>query len=592
MAAFVPAAPPRQLHRRSRGCRRRRPRVGIALADRSSRRSPEQQKQQRLQQSLQPPPPLSLRDTVDVWLDNILQTYGDRPTINRAPAAEGDTSYLTGGEPFFIALHRCFLKYGSIYKLCFGPKIFYVVQDPIIARSILKENSILYDKGVLAEVLDEIMGKGLIPADYTTWKIRRRAIVPAFHSMWLKHMTNMFAACTQTLCDKLLAIDGTHPLDMETEYSSLALDIIGKAVFNFDFNSIMSESPIIKAVYRTLKETEHRSMSLIPYWKIPGAKLLVPRLRAFYADMKLVNDTLNTLILSAKRSATAHDLTELENRDYENVSDPSLLRFLVELRGEQTTNQQLRDDLMTLLIAGHETTAAVLTWTTVEMANNPAIVQRAREEIDAVLGDNHPTYEHVQRLPFLRRIVAESLRLYPAPPILIRRLLADTTLPKGAAVEETPLTRGTDVFINVYSLHRSPDLWDEPDKFDPDRWLRPKQNPGVVGWQGYNPAQGLEDGSPLYPTELHSDFAFIPFGGGSRKCVGDHFAILESVVALAMIIRRFDFEFANSPEDVQMTTGATIHTKNGLNMRLYKREVQGANLRTKAGKAGVQISAM
>ncbi|KAI0558852.1 cytochrome P450 family 97G-CYP97G1 [Gracilaria domingensis] len=588
MAAFVPAAFPARVAARQRSpplCdarARRRQRVSAALVDPPSP----------AHRALEPPAPLTLRDTFDLWVDNILQTYGHRPCINDAPSAEGDTTFFIGGEPFFVALHRSFLAYGPIYKLCFGPKVFYVVQDPIIARSILKENNILYDKGVLAEVLDEIMGKGLIPADYATWKIRRRAIVPGFHAMWLKHMTSMFGSCTQTLCDKLQRINGAHVLDMETEYSSLALDIIGKAVFNFEFNSITSESPIIKAVYRTLKETEHRSMSLIPYWKIPGAKVVVPRLRAFYSDMKLINETLNTLILSAKRTATAQDLTELENRDYENVTDPSLLRFLVELRGEQTTNQQLRDDLMTLLIAGHETTAAVLTWTTVELAKHPEMVRKAREEIDAVVGDGHPTYEHVQRLSYLRRLVAESLRLYPAPPLLIRRLLADTTLPKGAATKETPLRRGTDVFINVYSLHRSPDLWDNPETFDPDRWLRPKQNPGVKGWRGYNPASGLEDGSPLYPTEVHADFAFLPFGGGSRKCVGDHFAILESVVALAMIIRRFDFEFANPSQEVQMTTGATIHTKNGLNMRLYRRKTQEANAQTKAETTGVEISAM
>lgn len=519
-----------------------------------------------------PPPPLSSRDALKLWVENILVLYGNRPPRDQAPVAQGDISAVTGDKPFFLALHNAFLDTGPIYKLAFGPKVFIVVQDPVMARNILRENSILYDKGILSEILEEVMGKGLIPADYETWKIRRRAIVPGFHAAWLRHMTSVFGQSTQILCDKLARIDGSAIVDMETEYSSLALDIIGKAIFNFEFDSVNSESPIIKAVYRALKETEHRSMMFLPYWKIPGARSVVPRLRRFYADMQLIGETLNYLIESAKAAATSADLSELESRDYENVTDPSLLRFLVELRGEETTNNQLRDDLTTLLIAGHETTAAVLTWATVELTKNPHIFKLAREEVDRVIGDRTPTYEDVCRLQYMRRVIAETLRLYPAPPVLIRRLLADTTLPQGGAEQETFLMRGTDVFVNVYSLHRSAALWEDPEKYDPERWLYPTRNPGVKGWSGYSPAPGLAEGNPLYPTEVNADFAFLPFGGGSRKCVGDHFALLESVVSLAMIIRRFDFSFADPSLEVEMTTGATIHTKEGLKMRLTRRK--------------------
>jgi cytochrome P450 family 97 subfamily B polypeptide 3 len=374
-------------------------------------------------------------------------------------------------------------------------------------------------------------------------------------------------------------------VDMETEFCSLTLDIIGKAVFNYDFGSVTHESPIIKAVYRVLREAEHRSLSVLPYWKLPGAAALVPRQRAFAADMRLINDTLNTLIASAKATASAADLHELERRDYARVADPSLLRFLVDLRGEEATNVQLRDDLMTMLIAGHETTAALLTWAAFELAQAPALVARARAEVDAVCGDAHPTYEHVKELGLTRRVLAETLRLYPEPPLLIRRCLRDMRLPKGGAERETPVMRGTDIFINVYSLHRSPALWQEPDKFDPDRWLRPHANPGVDDWKGYAPADGLDAGRSLYPNEISADFAFLPFGGGSRKCVGDQFATLEAVVALAMLLRRFDFTLAGKPEDVGLETGATIHTKNGLMMRVTRRDLS-------AGLAPVAASAL
>jgi cytochrome P450 family 97 subfamily B polypeptide 3 len=515
-----------------------------------------------------PPPPLSAADAARLWVENVLVAYGGKKARDSAPCAQGDVSAFLGGEnPFFLLLHSYFQATGPVYKLAFGPKVFIVVQDPAIARSILRDASMIYDKGVLAEILEDIMGKGLIPADYATWKVRRRAIAPGFHKAWLTFMTGMFATCTQVLCDKLLAADGGPAVvDMETEFCSLTLDIIGKAVFNYNFGSVTNESPIIKAVYRVLREAEHRSTTFLPYWKIPGVSLFVDRQRQFKNDMRLINETLNTLIASAKDTASSSELTELEQRDYQSAKDPSLLRFLVDLRGEETTNVQLRDDLMTMLIAGHETTAALLTWATFELAQQPELLHRARTEIENVLGDRSPTYDDVKQMDLLRRILAETLRLYPEPPLLIRRALTDTVLPKGEAADETEIMRGTDIFINVYSLHRSPSLWKDPDRFDPDRWLQPFSNPGVDDWRGYTPGDNLRTGNPLYPNEVNADFAFLPFGGGTRKCVGDQFAMLESVVALAMLLRRLDFKLACRPEEVGMATGATIHTKNGLPM--------------------------
>lgn len=523
-----------------------------------------------------PPPPFTAKDALAVWVENILIAYGGKKATDNIPIAVGDVHDLVGDLPFFEALHRYYEGTGPIYKLAFGPKAFIVLQDPASVRAVLKEGHHLYDKGVLSEVLEDIMGKGLIPADFETWQVRRRAVVPAFHSAWLSYMTGMFAYSTEILCKKLEAAseaNGMVQVDMETEYQSLALDIIGKAVFNYEFGSVENESPIVKAVYRVLLETEHRSTMFLPYWKIPGIEMLVPRQKLFKNDMRLINKALKTAIDAVKESVdTSRDLDELERRDYSNVSDPSLLRFLVELRGEETTTKQLRDDMMTMLIAGHETSAALLTWATYELTKNPGLMKRAREEVDRVLQyDQYPTVEDVKKLSLIRRILAETLRLYPAPPLLIRRLLADTTLPQGSGKEPMKLKRGTDIFINTYSLHRRPDLWERALEFDPDRWLRPQSNRGISGWNGYTPNAGLDNGSPLYPTELHADFAYLPFGGGARKCVGDQFAMLESVVALAMLVRRFEFDLKDPNEQVKITTGATMHTENGLMINVRPR---------------------
>ena len=161
--------------------------------------------------------------------------------------------------------------------------------------------------------------------------------------------------------------------------------------------------------------------------------------------------------------------------------------------------------------------------------------------------------------------IFESLRLYPEPPVLIRRARTEDELPQGSSVmkDGIKLLRGTDIFVSTWNLHRSPELWENPYTFDPTRWERPFKNENVKGWEGYNP----DKVSGLYPNENAADFAFLPFGGGARKCVGDQFAVIEAAVTLSVILKNFDFTFVGSPDDVGMQTGATIHTMNGLKMR-------------------------
>lgn len=141
-----------------------------------------------------------------------------------------------------------------------------MISDPTIAKYILRENTKAYDKGVLAEILAPILGKGLIPADPETWKVRRRAIVPGFHKAWYNAMIGVFVRCNDPLIEKLnSAANKQTTLNMETEFCSVALDIIGKAVFNYDFGSVTKESPVIQAVYCALKEV--RSHHSLPHYE-------------------------------------------------------------------------------------------------------------------------------------------------------------------------------------------------------------------------------------------------------------------------------------------------------------------------------------
>ncbi|KHN25634.1 Cytochrome P450 97B2, chloroplastic [Glycine soja] len=347
------------------------------------------------------------------------------------------------------------MQHGAVYKLAFGPKAFVVVSDPIVARHILRENAFSYDKAVLADILEPIMGKGLIPADLDTWKQRRRA--------------------------------------------------------------------------------EHRSTFYIPYWKIPLARWIIPRQRKFQDDLKVINTCLDGLIRNAKESRQETDVEKLQQRDYLNLKDASLLRFLVDVRGADVDDHQLRDDLMTMLIAGHETTAAVLTWAVFLLAQNSNKMKKAQAEVDLVL------VSFSRKARYIRLIVVEALRLYPQPPLLIRRSLKSDVLPGGHKGDKDgyAIPAGTDVFISVYNLHRSPYFWDRPHDFEPERFLVQNKNEEIEGWGGLDPSRSP---GALYPNEVISDFAFLPFGGGPRKCVGDQFALMESTVALTLLLQNFDVE--------------------------------------------------
>jgi cytochrome P450 len=532
------------------------------------------------------PQPVNMMDVGILVATNILSSLGFGPALGMAAVPDaviqkyegsyisfikgvlgGDLQTLAGG-PLFLLLAKYFQDYGPIFNLSFGPKSFLVISDPVMARHILRESPPeQYCKGMLAEILEPIMGKGLIPADPATWKVRRRAIVPGFHKKWLNRMVTLFCERAEILVHDLEKKQN-QVVDMEERFCSVTLDIIGKAVFNYDFGSVTKESPIVKAVYRVLREAEHRSSSFIPYWNLPYADKWMGGQVEFRKDMTMLDDILADLINRAVSTRQEASAEELEERD--NEEDPSLLRFLVDMRGEDVSSMVLRDDLMTMLIAGHETTAAMLTWTLFELAQGePGLLREVQAEVRTVMkGKDRPDYDDLVAMKKLRYCLIEALRLYPEPPLLIRRARTEDTLPAGSSglSDGIKLLRGTDIFISTWNLHRSPDLWEDPETFDPTRFDRPFKNAGVVGWEGYNPdkVQGL------YPNEQAADFAFLPFGGGQRRCVGDQFAMMEATVTMAIVLNNYDFTFATCPEDVGMRTGATIHTMNGLNMNVRK----------------------
>lgn len=433
-------------------------------------------------------------------------------------------------------------EYGPIYRLAAGPRNFVVVSDPAIAKHVLK-NYGKYGKGLVAEVSEFLFGDGFAIAEGPLWTARRRAVVPSLHKRYLSIMVDrVFCKCAERLVEKLQAdaVNGTA-VNMEDKFSQLTLDVIGLSVFNYNFDALNSDSPVIEAVYTALKEAEARSTDLLPYWKIDFLCKIIPRQIKAENAVSVIRKTVEDLIEQCKEIVESEG-ERIDADEYVNDADPSILRFLLASR-EEVSSVQLRDDLLSMLVAGHETTGSVLTWTLYLLSKDSSSLAKAQEEVDRVLQGRRPTYEDMKDLKFLNRCIIESLRLYPHPPVLIRRSQIPDELPGDYKIDA-----GQDIMISVYNIHHSSKVWDRAEEFLPERF----------------------DLDGPVPNETNTDFRFIPFSGGPRKCVGDQFALLEATVALAVFLQHMNFELVPD-QNIGMTTGATIHTTNGLYMKLGQR---------------------
>ncbi|KAM0949494.1 putative carotene epsilon-hydroxylase [Dioscorea sansibarensis] len=491
-----------------------------------------------------PPPTSSNGSWVSPdWLTAISRSLSlsEDSGIPIANARLDDVSDLLGGA-LFLPLYKWMIENGPVYRLAAGPRNFVIVSDPAIAKHVLR-NYPNYAKGLVSEVSQFLFGNGFAVAEGSHWMVRRKAVSPSLHKKFLSVMVDkVFCRCAQRLVEKLEPYAlSNDPVNMEEKFSQLTLDVIGLSLFNFNFDSLTSDSPVIDAVYTALKETEARSTDIFPYWKIGFLCKIVPRQIKAERAVTIIRKTVEELIAKCKEMVEAEG-ERVDREDYVNEADPSILRFLLASRDE-VSSVQLRDDLLSMLVAGHETTSSVLTWTLYLLSKDPSALSRAQQEVGSVLQGRLPRYDDVKELKYLTRCIYESMRLYPHPPVLIRRAQTADVLPGNYKVNA-----GQDIMISVYNIHHSPQVWDRAEEFVPERF-------------------DLE--GPI-PNETNTDFRFIPFSGGPRKCVGDQFAMLEAIVALAIFLQHMNFDLV-SDQKIGMTTGATIHTTNGLYMTLSKK---------------------
>ncbi|VVA09395.1 PREDICTED: cytochrome [Prunus dulcis] len=484
------------------------------------------------------------------WLTSLTRTLtiskNDDSGIPIASAQLEDVSELLGGA-LFLPLFKWMNQYGPIYRLAAGPRNFVVVSDPAIAKHVLR-NYGKYAKGLVAEVSEFLFGSGFAIAEGPLWTARRRAVVPSLHKKYLSVIVDrVFCKCAERLVENLQsdALNGTA-VNMEDRFSQLTLDVIGLSLFNYNFDSLNAYSPVIDAVYTALKEAELRSTDLLPYWKVSAFRKIIPRQIKAEKAVSVIRSSVEELIAKCKEIVEAEG-ERIDEEEYINETDPSILRFLLASR-EEVSSKQLRDDLLSMLVAGHETTGSVLTWTLYLLSKNSHSLVKAQEEVDTVLQGRRPSYDDIKNLKFLTRCIMESLRLFPHPPVLIRRAQVADVLPGNYKVNA-----GQDIMISVYNIHHSSEVWERAEEFLPERF----------------------DLEGSVPNETNTDFRFIPFSGGPRKCVGDQFALLEAIVALAIFIQHLNFELVPD-QNISMTTGATIHTTNGLFMKLSQRQAKPA----------------
>ncbi|MDI3465526.1 MAG: hypothetical protein OJF50_004347 [Nitrospira sp.] len=415
-------------------------------------------------------------------------------------------------------------QHGDALRFRLGPKTLHLFSHPDLAEEILVQQSDRFVK-----VYDPrrpvglalVLGNGLVTSSGEVWKRHRRIIQPVFHRSRMAAMADRMAQVGEQRIAGWADREG-QPVDIATEMMQLALEVISQTMFT------TSMAQHIKHISRALRvslkyafDSFHNPLRL-PSW-VP-----TPRNREFRSVMQFMDGLIYGLLAERRRTGATHG---------------DLLDLLLQARDEETgaglSDQELRDEALTIFAAGHETTANALAWTWYLLATHPEAKARFHDELDRVLQGRTPTADDLQHLPYTRAIFDESLRLYPPAPAVQRKAATSTT------VGGLPLPVGALVLVGTYNLHRHPAFWSNPDQFLPERWLN-----------GERPA---------------SRYAYLPFGAGPRACVGIHFASVEGPLLLALIGRRYDLQLAQ--ETVEPELMVTLRPKGGIRMMLQPRRV-------------------
>jgi cytochrome P450 len=413
-------------------------------------------------------------------------------------------------------------NYGDVSGMRIGNFRTLFINHPDLIEDVLVNKARLYHKGRILQSNKYLFGEGLLTSEGDFWLRQRRLAQPAFH----RERINAYAATMADYTEQMLATwRGGEERDLHEEMMNLALRIVGKTLFGADVTRDAKEVGQTLDILLEIAANFGRTV-LVPLW-VPTPRNLRAKL-----GVRRLEKVIYRII--AERRASGRDGAGLDRGDLLST----LLQVLDE-DGTQMSDRQLRDETITLFLAGHETTANTLSWTWWLLAQNPAVERRFHEELDGMLGGRAPMADDLPKLPYLAHVLTESLRLYPTA-WGMARLAAEEHEIAGY-----PVHTGYGVAFAQWVVHRDARWFDAPLEFRPERW-----------------ENGLAKQLPR--------FAYFPFGGGPRQCIGNTFALMEASVVLATVGKKFRFALVPGHK-VTPLASITMRPRNGIRVRLEVR---------------------
>ncbi|MEZ4593646.1 MAG: cytochrome P450 [Chloroflexota bacterium] len=440
----------------------------------------------------------------------------------------GNVSQFSEDEPVFLLENV--KKYGDLVYFRLAHLHTYLVAHPDLIREVLVTQSDKFEKAPLDKsILGKFLGNGLLTSDGDFHRRQRRLAQPAFHSKRIHNYAQVMVDYANQI------MGGWHNeavVDITEEMMHLTMLIVSKTLFDADaITGSGDTAEIIGSAMEDLQAVSNRDYQRgvsLPNWVPTADNRLRNRAVAEF------NKVMDQIIVGRRKTAV--------NNQVEDTGDLlSMLMLSVDEDGEFMDDKQLRDEVATLFAAGHETTSNALSWTWFLLAQHPKVEAKLHAELDEVLDGRQPTLADLPNLPYSLQIIKEAIRLYPPAWILNGRLaledveLGGYTIPKGSTV-----------FISPYVMHHLPQYFDEPEAFKPERF------------------------TPEFEKSLPK-FAYMPFGGGARVCIGNAFAMMEAQLILATIAQKQRLTLAQT-EPVQYNTQITLTPKNGIQMKVVARE--------------------
>ena len=409
-------------------------------------------------------------------------------------------------------------QYGDIiYYRAFSRHI-YFLNNPDFIEYVLVSNFRNFVKGEALQFNRRIFGNGLLTNEGDSWLKQRHLIQPAFRRDRIESYGSTMVAYTERM---MAAWHDSEVRDIHRDMMRLGLEIVAKALFNIE---IASEGDKIAEALNTFMELGSRGRLLLP----PVLRLLPTADNLRYRRASRQLDEIVYALIRQRRS----------NDD----SGTDLLYGLLHAQDESGSgmpDEQLRDEVMTLLLAGHETTAVSLSWTWYLLAQYPEVEEKLWSELRQVLNGRKPTAQDLSKLPYTARVIKEAMRLYPSAWAVVRKSLQECEI-GGYRVPA-----GSTVMMNQWVMHRDPRYYDQPEQFNPDRWL--------------------DERAKAIPK-----FAYFPFGGGPRTCIGASFAAMEGALLLAMIAQKYQLRIAPDCAVEPLPT-MTLRPKHGIRVVLTTR---------------------